>query len=426
MSTSQIGQIELNKSKDPATYSPAIQPGLELDFLEHLTDGVMVLDTQTRVIAINQALTRILGWESADMLGKPCAPFLGCQDPNSGTPLCQGFCPAHALWLNSNGSNHNHHDNQTLYRELSVSCKDGSRREVSVSHSKMWLEEVKPLESQPEGAIEVRNGQKLEATSRELKKYTMVVMRDITERSRLERIKTQFLVTASHQLRTPLSAIKASIGLLLDNVQGKLDGPLVRLLQNIQNSSLHIERLVNDLIELANLQSGMVQLQNDWLEVNYVVQKAIEASQERLKNKGQPLEIFLPQQHLFVRGDSIRLTKILSHLLANASKFSPPGSPIKLKVTAQPASNARPEELEVVFSVSDQGQGIPYEEQQLVFEKFYQSEVSENADGEGIGLGLPLARALVELHRGRMWLESETGQGSNFYFALPTSANGIQ
>ena len=425
MSTSQIEQLELNKSKNPVTYNPATQRGLELDFLEHLSDGVMVLDTQNLIIATNRAFTRILGWESAEIIGKPCSQFLGCQDPNSGTPLCQGFCPAHALWL-TNGSNHINHDNQANYRELSVSCIDGSRRELSVSYSKLWLEEVSEPDNRTEEDKDAGNGQKTEITAGELNKYTLVVMRDITEHSRIERIKTQFLVTASHQLRTPLSAIKASIGLLLDNVQGKLDTPLVRLLQNIQNSSLHIERLVNDLVELANLQSGLVQLQNDWLEVNYIVQKAIEASQERLKNKGQPLEIFLPQQHLFVRGDSIRLTKILSHLLSNASKFSLPGSPIKLKVTARPANNSRTEELEVVFSVSDQGQGIPYEEQQLIFEKFYQSEVSENADGEGIGLGLPLARALVELHRGRMWLESETGQGSTFYFALPSSANGIQ
>src|SRR5690349_10716894 len=149
MSTSQIEQLELNKSTNPATYSPATQPGLELDFLEHLTDGVMVVDIQNRVIAINQALTRLLGWEGAEMLGKPCSLFLGCQDPNSGTPLCQGFCPAHALWLN-NGCNDNSPDHKAMYRELSISCKDSSTLEVSVSHSRMWLEEVSHADSQLE------------------------------------------------------------------------------------------------------------------------------------------------------------------------------------------------------------------------------------------------------------------------------------
>ncbi len=416
MNTNRTEQLRIRSADDPDSPDQIdpVRPALGLGFLEHLSDGVMVLDSLLRIVATNSAITEMLGWQGEELLGKPCMQFLGCQDSENCMPMCQGFCPAQLIWEPENQVE----GSPTTYRELSVQCKNGTRRDVNINFSAIRLGSVSKEASpsklanlEPDKAVTPEPP----AEPNEIMLYTLVIMHDITEQKRIERIKNQFLVTASHQLRTPLAAIKASVGFLLDAAPGKLEGPLLRLLQNIENSSLRMERLVNDLIDLANLQSGLVQLQEALLDINQLVQKAVEANQERLSSRSQPLEIVLPPERLMVRGDSVRLTKILSHLLSNASKFSSPGSPVRLKVAVSKDEASS----EIIFSVSDKGQGISSEEQKLIFEKFYQSDVSENADGTGIGLGLPLARALVELHGGRLWLESVVGQGSVFYFALP-------
>ena len=390
----------------------SLSSSFALDFLEYLSDGVLVLNQQQQIVAANHVATRILGWSNQELVGEFCHNLFSCQHSFSGQGLCEIDCPNQPFWselvkqgeLDLKASSINH-------TELLLKCKDGGQAEVRVSFFPLSLSINK---NEPEEST----------NSNGIANFNILIMHDVSELKRLERIKTQFLVTASHQLRTPLASIKTSIGLLLDNVPPDLAKPLVRLLQNIQSSSLQMERLVNDLLELASLQSGKVQLQTNLIEVHYLVAKAVENNQKRVEQSGQFLAVELPATPVFVRGDSVRLIQVLGHLLANASKFSNAATTVSLKIetaeTVKEAEVGQPKTVtEVIFSVADQGRGISSEEQQLIFEKFYQSEVSENADGNGVGLGLPLARSLIELHRGRLWMESTLGVGSTFYFALP-------
>jgi signal transduction histidine kinase len=223
------------------------------------------------------------------------------------------------------------------------------------------------------------------------------------------------MATASHQLRTPLAAIKTAVGLLLDQTGPDFNPLLRRLIQNIQVSGLRLERVVNDLIELTNLQSGRVSLNFRSVEVARLVERAAELSRDRLAARQQRLQLDLPPDAgaLFIEADYNRICQVLGHLLGNASKFSPPGSPVELKVR-------QGEGRTVVFSVRDEGKGIPPEEQPFIFERFYQVPSVENSQEGGSGLGLPLARVLVELNGGQLWFESQPGRGSTFYFSLPT------
>lgn len=381
------------------------QPSLALGFLEYLSDGVLILNHQHQIVAANSSAINLLMWDTHDLIGRLCEEILGCEHLTKGKQFCEKLCPNRTFLAAIEFAE----DLKSYHCELTLKCKNEEQRIVHASFSPLRLNSFAAADSGSLGDEE------------DPAYYTIMIMRDITEQKRMERIKTQFLLTASHQLRTPLSSIKNSIGLLLDNVPSDLAKPLVRLLENIQNSSLRMERLVNDLIELADLQSDLVQLRTDWLDVRNLVEQAVEDNREKLLQKEQTLNLFLPTEPVAVRGDNLRLVQVLGHLLSNASKFSSNNSPITLRVEMAdaPAKDANSTTQEVIFSVADKGRGISLEEQQLIFEKFYQSEISENADGSGMGLGLPLAKALVELHRGRLWLESFPGKGSTFYFALP-------
>lgn len=381
-----------------------------LGFLEYLAEGVMILDSDRVIRAVNSALERMLGWSAAELYGVSCQQIFGCQHPITTTSLCSNLCPLLALRVGENLGEPVH------YQEISVATRSGERREVSASFATLELPVINPGEDSNKA-----RGQEAKADFAALTPpYSIVVFRDISEQKRQERIKAEFIATASHQLRTPLSSIKTSIGILLDSVGEDFRPPLMRLLRNIQVSSMRMERLVSDLIELTNLQSGRVQMQRHHLEVSKLVEKAVELSKERLQARQQELTLDLPKDTYYVEADYSRISQVLGHLLSNASKFSPAGSPIVLQVTpADQLEDRKSQRNEVVFSVRDEGIGIAPEEQTLIFEKFYQSQVEENTSEIGTGMGLALAKALVELNGGHLWLQSELGKGSTFYFTLP-------
>jgi PAS domain S-box-containing protein len=372
------------------------QPHNLFSFIDYLAEGVLVLDHTQVAVAANQALERILGWSVSELVGKSCKAVLGCHDLASATPLCQNLCPL--LNLQRNRGNHS-----PYFQEISVITKSGERREVSISFAPLNL----PVSAGLEGTT---------APPIPPPFHYLLLIRDISADKHQEQVKTQFIATASHQLRTPLASIKTAIGLLLANVGEDFSPPLLKLLENIQSSSLRMERLVNDLIELTNLQTGRVRMQSHRVEVQALVRKTVALNQPRLANKQQTLELHLPDQPLYLETDVGRISRVLSHLLVNASKFSSSGK--KIALSLKPAKDAQ-NRATVVFSVKDEGIGIAPTEQSLIFEKFYQSQIEENSIETGNGLGLPLAKALVELNEGKLWFESEPGQGSTFYFSLP-------
>ncbi len=382
--------------------SPTEQNPL-LGFLEYLAEGVLVVDSHRVIRAANQVLERMLGWKVAELVGRKCHETLACQDLASAAPMCMSLCPILNL-------QHRVGDNREPFHELTLVTKGGSRIEVSASFATLEL----PTFLLPTTAKSEIDTESDETTA--LPEFSIILLRDITEQKRQEHIKTEFIATASHQLRTPLASIKTASGLLLDSVGTDFSPPLLRLLQNIKESSLRIERLVKDMIELTNLQNGRIQLQHRRTDVHEMVRQAVELNQSRLDLKEQQLELKLPPEVLYMETDVGRIGQVLGHLISNASKFSGKGKKIVLEVRKKIEPLRRPE---IVFSVQDKGIGISAEEQPLIFEKFYQSQVEENSQQLGHGLGLPLAKALVELNGGRLWFESRAGKGSTFYFSLP-------
>lgn len=229
------------------------------------------------------------------------------------------------------------------------------------------------------------------------------------ERQEVERLRSDLLSTVSHELRTPLTLVRTSVGLLLDSDPDP--AMRARLLQNIKHSAARMHALVTDLLDLVRLHSGKAELRLRYVDVGELAVGAAGLMGALLEQKGQMLELAVPSPAPKVMGDHRRLEQVLLNLLSNANKFAPSGARVCVSVAEGGA--------EVVIAVSDTGPGITPEAQARLFEQFYTARTSSPSHNIGAGLGLPIAKGIVEAHGGRIWVESEVGAGSTFYCSFP-------
>ncbi len=230
-----------------------------------------------------------------------------------------------------------------------------------------------------------------------------------TERGQVERLRTDLLSTISHELRTPLTLIRTSIGLLLDS---DLDEEMrQRLLRNIKGSTDRMHALVTDLLDLARLRGDRLELQIRRVDLGELVGGVVLLMRPLLDAKEQRVELAIPLPAPAVPGDSRRLERVLLNLLSNANTFAPTGSEITISVCE--------DEREVTIAVRDAGPGITAAGLPHLFEQFFTERTSSSRHNIGAGLGLPIAKGIVEAHGGRIWVESTVGVGMTVSFALP-------
>ncbi len=237
------------------------------------------------------------------------------------------------------------------------------------------------------------------------------VTRDVTAQHELERQKDEFLANVSHDLRTPLGAITTSIGAVLANAPPDLAPRLHRLLVNIDGAAARMAQLVDDLLELTRLQASRVQLRLERVDLRLLAQRAARTIEPMAEARGQRLELVLPKRALWAVVDGARLERALLNLMSNAQKYGRDGGLIRL-VLRRHAGERR-------FLVTDDGPGIAPAEQERIFDRFYRAPTA--GFNQGSGLGLPIARGMVELHGGQLWVESTPGLGSTFVLAVPAS-----
>lgn len=222
-----------------------------------------------------------------------------------------------------------------------------------------------------------------------------------------------FLAMLGHELRNPLAPILAAAELLR---RKSPDGPVPEV-EIIERQARHLDRLVSDLLDVSRVTTGKVSLLRTTLDLAAVVAKAVEMTRPLMERKGQTLSVDLPTTPLIINGDETRLCQVISNLLNNASIYSPAGSQVKLRAEALAG--------EAMVSVSDEGIGIPLDMLESIFEMFVQGGRSKELAPAGLGLGLGVARTLVELHGGRIRASSAgEGYGSRFTVWLPALAPG--
>jgi len=239
----------------------------------------------------------------------------------------------------------------------------------------------------------------------------VLVLHDITELRRLERVRRDFVANVSHEFKTPLTAIQGFAETLLS---GALDDKAnrQRFVEIIREHARRLARLTDDLLKLSRIEAGRLELEIRPIRVEALVNGCVETARLNAQARGLEIHVDLEKDTPAVRGDGAQLGEVLQNLLDNAQQYTPSGGKIEVK--------ARSNGQEVVFTVTDTGIGIPESDLERIFERFYRVDAARSREAGGTGLGLAIARHIVEAHGGRIWVESAVGQGSRFHFSIPS------
>jgi two-component system phosphate regulon sensor histidine kinase PhoR len=329
--------------------------------VDHMADGVLITDGSGQVRLINAAAARLLDTEEERALGHSFAQVAP-------------YYPLIELWK---------------------TCREAGEEQVEmveVSRQGLFLQAIiTPFsEAEAEGYL--------------------VILQDLTRIRRLETVRRDFISNISHELRTPLAGLKA----LVDTLRGGAikDPPAAkRFLKRMDAEVDALTQMVEELLELSRIESGRAPLRLAPTPVTDVVIPPVDRLRPQAERAGLEITVLLPPHAPQVLADAERARLVLTNLVHNAVKFTPPGGHITVAVQSTGD--------EVVLSVQDSGVGIPAEDLPRIFERFYKADRARS--GGGTGLGLAIAKHIVQGHGGRIWAESVEGQGSTFYFTLPVA-----
>lgn len=237
----------------------------------------------------------------------------------------------------------------------------------------------------------------------------VIILHDITYLKELDRIKSDFVNTVSHDLRSPLTAILGYVELIAR--AGPVNEQQREFIHRVQFSVNNITALINDLLDLGRVEAGF-DTRKEVVQLPPLIHEVVDSLQKRIREKEHHISLEIPDDLPALIGNPIRLRQMLSNLITNAIKYTPDYGRISML--------CRAEDGQIIFQIQDNGAGIPLADQPFVFDKFYRGSNIPH-DSVGSGLGLAIVQSIVQNHQGRIWLESTPGQGTTFTVVLPTS-----
>jgi two-component system phosphate regulon sensor histidine kinase PhoR len=344
--------------------------------LRSMVEGVAVIDAEERLVFYNRAFSEILNVDPASAEGRP---------------LIEVVRNSELVGLIRRALR----GDEGLQSDITMGITQTQSFSITAAP-------VKALDVSPSGHAPV-----------EKPSGAVVVLHDVTELRRLERVRQDFVANVSHEFKTPLTAIQGFAETLL---AGALDDPENnrRFLEIIRNHAMRLARLTNDLLKLARIEAGKLELEFSSVGLLELIEGCTETTLLKANRKEITLEISVPPQLPPVRGDAALLRDVLQNLLDNAIQYTPARGHISIEATAGPR--------EAVVTVADTGIGIPLADSERIFERFYRVDAARSREAGGTGLGLSIAKHIVEAHGGKLWVESTVGQGSKFSFSLPLDA----
>jgi PAS domain S-box-containing protein len=341
--------------------------------IEQSADGVMIIDSRWRITTFNKAMEQLTGWPREEAIGRPCAEVLAIQNAQ-GINICLADCPLQRLPYAPNP-----------VAEGRITTRDGRELYVQSRYA-------------PQRGPQ---GQFLGAIAN---------VRDVTLQKQEEELQNTFISVISHELKTPVSIIKGYAGTLRREDATFSEAQYRDGLAVIEDEADRLARQIQDLLDVSRLTAGGMRLEPSNFPIGTM---AADVAHSFAATAGEQFqfELRFPDDMPPVYADYERTRQVLVNLVSNAVKYSPEGGTIRIGGWAEGDY--------AVCYVADQGSGIPPEEQEAIFRRFYRVDNRLARETQGSGLGLFLTRAIVEAHGGRIWVESKLGQGSRFIFTLP-------
>jgi PAS domain S-box-containing protein len=355
-----------------------VESSRQTAILESVADGVLVTNPRNEIDFLNRSANQILQIEENDVLGKPLESFAGL------------FGRATQTWIETIRS---WSENPSAHQ-----VGDNYAEQITLEDGRVVLVNLAPVIWQREFL------------------GTVSIFRDITHEVEVDRLKSEFVATVSHELRTPMTSIRGYVDILLMGAAGALSDNQRHFLDIVKGNTDRLNILVNDLLDISSIESGRLTLSMQAVDLREVADEIAAELRRRSEEEHKPMAVTvkagkkLPRAH----GDVDRLRQVLRNLADNAYSYSHPHGKITIQLRAHNG--------EVEVDVRDTGVGVPLEAQERVFERFYRGEDPLVFATPGTGLGLSIVRQIVELHRGRIWMNSSgiSGQGSTFSFTVPT------
>jgi PAS domain S-box-containing protein len=335
--------------------------------VEFSPDGVLSIDSDVRITDCSGGACQLLGYSREELTGKDIRELL----PN---PVPEDPMPYHRQLI----------EDGLIETEIELMRNDGQTLP-------MWAKVV---------GVHDQKGDLSQA---------LVYVRDITQRKKLDQLKDEFIGLVSHELRSPLTVVIGAVNTALTERERLSPEEMHQLLQDAASEAESLSHLLGNLLELSRAQADRLLLYVEPINVENIIQIVVEKIKQY--HPRHRFVIDLPKKISRVPADQLRVERILYNLLENAAKYSPPDSEIRIY--------AKEDGEHLAIGVSDQGKGIPAQDQAKIFGPFQRLEYSARSGVKGIGLGLLVCRRLVEAHGGRIWVESKPGQGTTFLFTLP-------
>jgi two-component system phosphate regulon sensor histidine kinase PhoR len=342
--------------------------------LRSMVEGVAVVDAQERLVFCNRAFSEILNVQSVT---------------SEGSPLIEVVRSSELIGLIRKALQ----GEEGLQNDIEIGIVQPLSFSVTAAPVQALDADRNVPADKPSGAV--------------------VVLHDVTELRRLERVRQDFVGNVSHEFKTPLTAIQGFAETLL---AGAIDDPKNnrRFLEIIREHAARLARVTDDLLKLARIEAGKLELEFFPVGIQELIEGCAETTLLKASRKQISFSMEVPAGIPALRGDASLLHDVLQNLLDNAIQYTPPGG--RVVVGAAAGSH------EATITISDSGIGIPLADQERIFERFYRVDAARSREAGGTGLGLSIAKHIVEAHGGRLWVESAVGQGSKFSFSIPLAS----
>ena len=358
--------------------------------VEQATDGVIIVQDGVFKF-VNTATAKLLGLDTPDeLIGKQFIDFI--------TPeFREKVVERHRITMAGKGT-------PSIY-EIAITDVVGHTIPIELNVGIIKYNE------RPAAIILVRDISERKKAEEELKKAFTELEHAHRELKKLDTAKTEFLNITSHELRSPLTSILGYAEILSEGLVGPVTDGQRESAYGILRNARQLERLINDLLDFTQMETGRLRLDTEVCDLKPIIKDAVESMRPRIEEAGCAVSIEVPPDLPPSICDARRITQVLYNLIGNAVKFSPDGGTITI--------SANKVDRFIRISVKDEGVGIPEENQEKIFDKFYQVDMSDTRRARGLGLGLAISKAIIDAHGGSIWVDSKPEKGSTFYFTVP-------